>query len=276
MLAVGHDDLGEIVNKQMTEILTVEFLNLKKNYLNEELYRLFKNHAEFIFNKDSMSDKTFFNVFTHKSFSHESNNRFENNEKLEFLGDAVLELLVTEKINKLYTELDEGQLSKLRSSLVNEDSLHQLSLILKLDRLILLGKGEMKSEGYKKASILSDTFEALLGGYFLENGFEKTKNLFEEMIEVYQKKTKRNFFELSKVQSFDAKTKLQELVMKKFKSTPKYECFEIQDKGEFEINCLIDDKLIAQGVYPSKKKGMQILASKILQENLLDHMENLC
>lgn len=276
MLASGHDDLGEIVIKQITEVLNKELLLFKKDSQNDELHQFFKNQITFEFNIESIPAQTLFQIFTHKSFSHESGGRFEHNEKLEFLGDAVLELLVTQKIMNMYPELNEGQLSKLRSSLVNEDSLSELARSLKLSEFIILGKGELKGKGHEKSSILADVFEALLGGFYKVNGFELTQMFFDELIELFNKRNNKDFWHLSSVQNFDAKTKLQEIVMQKFKTTPHYECKEIQDKGEFHINCSIEDKVIADGVFSSKKKGMQQLAAKILQENLLDHMESLC
>ena len=102
-----------------------------------------------------------------------------HNEKLEFIGDAVLGLLVGNKIYALFPDKSEGELSRLRSALVNEHLLSIMSEKLALGEYLLLGMGELKEKGNEKKSILSDTFEALLGGVFIDHGFKGAEEFFD-------------------------------------------------------------------------------------------------
>src|SRR5690606_7587849 len=117
----------------------------------------------------------FVNAITHRSFAHEVKFKCEHNEKLEFLGDSVLQLIISQKLYEMYPDLKEGVLSKLRSSIVNEASLFKLAKSLELDGLILLGRGEFNEEGYLKPSLLSNLFEAILGAVYLDSNLQKTE-----------------------------------------------------------------------------------------------------
>ena len=117
-------------------------------------------------------------ALTHRSFAYENGN-METNERMEFLGDAVLQLIVTEKLYRVYPDHPEGHLAKMRAATVSQPALAHAARRIKLGEFILLGKGELKSGGGDKDSILSDTFEALIGATFLSHGLEPTRHVVE-------------------------------------------------------------------------------------------------
>lgn len=226
-----------------------------------------------------LSKNRLFQVFSHKSFTHENPSFELNNERLEFIGDAVLDLLVAQKIFERYPAHAEGELSRLRSSLVNEKSLATIAQKLNLGDYVLLGKGELKLSGYEKKSILSDTFEALLGGIQIDHGFEKVESFFKELLDFLLEKHQWDFLGSESLVNFDAKTKLQELTMKEFKEVPRYEVQELKTESDpqFEVELYVKDQLILKMAGSSKKKTMQILAQKVLDEELIKkYSEKLC
>ncbi len=207
-----------------------------------------------------------FQALTHTSFAHESGDFSLSNEKLEFLGDSVLSLYVTEKLMEIFPDKKEGELSKLRSAIVNEDTLYELAVFFNLGKCMFFGKGEEKSGGRTKKRNLARVFEALLGAIYLDAGFEGAKPVFFSMIEKYEAK-KSALFSESVLTSFDPKTKLQEEVLKKYKNPPRYES---KDKGnqEYEVELWIEDQLIITGHGHSKKVIEKELASKVLNHKL--------
>lgn len=265
----GHDDLGEYVRinqisdyfyKDLQAFFKGEYILKIKEYLKTQKHFFIKSESE-----------TFITAIIHRSFKNENEIDLDQNEKLEFLGDSVLQILISERLFQMYPEKTEGDLSKFRSALVNEQSLSKLGLSIELDQLILLGKGEFKEKGYLKPSILSDCFEAILGAIYLEGGLECAKEFLEESIKLSEIKFKNEFYRETLVTEYDAKSKLQELVMKKYKTNPQYECKEQNNNGkkEFHIQFKIEDKVIASKASNSKKKGMQVLAKEILENNLI-------
>ena len=197
-------------------------------------------------------------AFTHTSFSHEFN--VPHQEQLEFLGDAVLQLLLTDEIVKQFPEEKEGQLSKLRSAIVNEKSLAKIALGLGLNELIIVGKGEFKKKLFQQDTVLADTFEALLAQIYRYHGLEFTRSLYLEWLSKYIP----NAFDKNFLIDFDAKSKLQERVLAKYKILPRYTSV---DRGnEFEIFLWVNDVIVAQGIYPSKKIGEKELAQEVLRK----------
>ncbi len=153
----------------------------------------------------------------HRSFTYESpNQKLQDNETFEFLGDAVLDLIIGSLLIKTYPSMHEGELSKLRAALVNETHLAVMAKDLELDNCVFLGKGERKSGGNQKSSILSCTYEALVGALFLDCGYDKVCALivqhFNDRIEPMHQLMKQA----------DAKSLLQELTQQKYNETPTY------------------------------------------------------
>lgn len=205
----------------------------------------------------------------HKSFGNENrahepvNTR--DNERLEFLGDAILDLIVSQLLLESFLQCSEGDLSKLRAGLVNERSLAKIARELGLGEYIMLGKGEENTGGREKDSILASTFEAVVAAIFADSGFEATsrwvRKLFEERV-----KTCRDQDSLQ-----DYKTKLQEVVQARFKSAPRYEVVQASGPDHdktFEIQLLINGQLAATASGKSKKEAEQSAARIALSQLL--------
>ena len=197
-------------------------------------------------------------ALTHKSFS------LENNERLEFLGDAILNLYVSEKLYASYEDLNEGKLTRFKASIVSRDNLNLVALNLEIGEEIKLGKGE-KLEGN---SILGNTLEALIGAVFLDSNFNKTKQVLDNLFS-------HNFNELNKIDELkDPKSCLQELIQKKYKSLPRYSSKENTTssyKSRFESTCYVDEaKLISNGTAKTRK-GAELAAAAIMLKMLEDN-----
>lgn len=200
-------------------------------------------------------------AFTHKSFSHEF--QTPHQEQLEFLGDAVLQLILTDELYARRPSEKEGNLSKLRSAIVNENSLATIARGIGLNHLILVGKGEFKKGLPEQSVVLADTFEALLGQIYRHHGLEFTKNLFLSWLNKYIPRA----FDENFLDDFDAKSKLQEKVLAKYKKLPRYSS---ENEGDqFRISLWINEELQAQGVFSSKKIGEKELAQQVLKKNIL-------
>lgn len=223
------------------------------------------NHEEFgAFSKKhglNIESKDLAHAFTHTSFSHEY--QVPHQEQLEFLGDSVLQLILTEELYKRYPEAKEGHLSKLRSAIVNEKSLSAIALGLGLNDLIIVGKGEFKKKLFEQAPVLADTFEALLAQIYRHKGLEFTKTLFLSWLNEFIPTA----FDDNFLDSFDAKSKLQEKVLAKYKKLPRYTAENVGE--EFEVTLWINDVAEAKGVFASKKNGEKELASQVLKSGIL-------
>lgn len=203
-------------------------------------------------------------ALTHKSYAAEIKNKKHNNEKLEFLGDAVLDFVLSEILYLAFPNDDEGILSKKRASLVNEEVLAQLSKQLELDKFLKMGKGEILTGGDKKPRLLACVFEALSGAMFLDGGYPAVKRF---LIESFQ--TEINNLNLEVHYAKDFKTRLQEIIQKKFKTPPKYQM--ISEMGpahekEFAVQVLIGEKVLGIGKGKTKKEAEQMAAEKAIKE----------
>jgi len=193
--------------------------------------------------------KLIIEALTHKSYK-----QSYDNERLEFLGDAVLDLVVGEYLYMKFKSSDEGNLSKIRASLVNESGFNKLALYLDLGSYILLSNAEEKNGGREKSSLLSNAFEAVIGAIYLEAGLEKANEIAISLIE-------KNHKEISLDSLFsDFKTLLQELTQARFGITPEYKV--IASRGpdhlkEFEVAAIIQDREYARAVGKSKKIAQQ-------------------
>lgn len=201
-------------------------------------------------------------ALTHKSFAHELRERCDHNEKLEFLGDAVLDLVLGEYLMERFPGDGEGGLSKKRASLVNEDVLAKLSADLELPKYLHLGKGESMTGGAQKPRLLASAYEALLGAMFLDGGFDSAREFarrdFGKLVEG-----------LDPAQDFekDYKTRLQEVMQKETKEAPIYEL--IGEDGPphdrtFTVCVRVKEINLATGTGRSKKTAEQEAAKKAL------------
>ncbi|CUU70215.1 ribonuclease III [Campylobacter hyointestinalis subsp. hyointestinalis] len=197
-----------------------------------------------------------------EALTHKSMKTGCNNERLEFLGDAVLDLIVGEYLFSKFEHTDEGNLSKLRAALVNEKSFAKLSNSINLGEFLYLSTAEENNNGRNKPSLLSDALEALMGAIYLESGLEKVKDIFTKLLEKeYQNIDLKS---LGK----DYKTTLQEITQARFGVTPKYELVSSSGpdhKKVFEMAVYLEGKELARSFGPSKKEAEQSAALKVLQ-----------
>ncbi len=196
-------------------------------------------------------------ALTHKSFK-----QSYDNERLEFLGDAVLDLIVGEYLFFKFKNSDEGKLSKIRASLVNEDGFDKLARSINLGDYIYLSNAEENNGGRDKPSLLSNAFEAVIGAIYLEAGLQTVKEIAIKLLE-------KNYQDISLDSLFrDFKTTLQELTQARFGLTPEYKVIASRGpdhKKEFEIAVIIEDKEYARAVGKSKKIAQQEAAKQALE-----------
>jgi len=195
------------------------------------------------------NEKLITEALTHRSYKKEF-----NNERLEFLGDAVMDLIVGEYLFKLLPKAEEGILSKLRAALVNEDSFTKLAKRINLGEFLFLSPAEENNNGREKPSILSSAFEAIMGAIYLESGFEKAKEVALKLLEKeYPVITPEELLK-------DYKTTLQEITQAHFGVVPEYRLISTtgpDHKKEFEIGVFIHDKEYARAKGKSKKTAQQ-------------------
>lgn len=203
-------------------------------------------------------------ALTHTSYAHENRGSDVNhNERLEFLGDAVLELIVSKMLYFRYPDLPEGELTKLRASLVCEDALLKIALELNLGRCIRLGKGEEATGGRNRPSILANTVEAVLGAVYLEKGYKHCKNIVCKLMSCSLEAIDRGNY------TMDYKTTLQELTQELYGRPPSYNI--IKESGpdhskEFVARIALDDSKTALGKGRSKKEAEQDAAKNLLNK----------
>lgn len=210
------------------------------------------------------------NALTQSTFCYEfkqiNNSLIHSNERLEFLGDSLVNFLVAKILFNRFPNSSEGELSKLRGALVNELSLSKLAIAISLGDNLLLGKGEHKNLGKLKESLLADALEALLAAVYIDSG--NRSDVMEEtlliIINKYEADTGKQFFALSNLEFFDSKTQLQELSVSLFQTLPTYKSTE--DKNGFTVELWIGDRKLAEGLGFSKKKLEKELARLVLDE----------
>ncbi len=197
-----------------------------------------------------------------EAITHKSIKSSINNERLEFLGDAVLDLIVGEYLYHKFNTRSEGDLSKLRASLVNEDSLAKIAKELNLGEFLYLSPAEENNGGRDKQSLISDALEALMGAIYLESGLDSVKVIFIDLLE-------KNFPDINlNSLTKDYKTTLQEVTQAQIGTAPKYELISSSGpdhKKSFEMAVLLNGKEIARATGNSKKAAEQACALKALE-----------
>jgi ribonuclease-3 len=251
-----------------------EALDFKNSFLSHKTFQTFQN----IIGLTIQDFNLWLEALTHSSFTHErSDISAKDYEKLEFLGDAILDTFIAENLFETMPHLKEGQMSKLRSALVNEQSLAKLSRFFNFQKIVLMGKGETNKETYNSDSVLADVFESIIAALYKEFGFEKAKLAFSKMISEFELQTKEIFYAEEKLLIFDAKTRLQEKTMALFKVLPEYKAMSCEE-NQFLVKLYIDNKYITEVKGPSKKKAENQLAFTALKEELYltNEGEHLC
>lgn len=198
-------------------------------------------------------------ALTHRSYLNEYPRwRLPHNERLEYLGDAVLELLVSEELFDKFPKQPEGQLTVLRAALVNYQILARVAERLGLQDFILMSRGERKDTGRAREVILANAIEAVIGAMYLDQGLEKVRTFVK-------KNVMANLDEVLKTKSYrDAKSELQEVIQERLKLTPNYSVIDESGpahKRTFTMGVYFNGKLIAQGEGPSKQEA-EIEAAK--------------
>jgi len=198
-------------------------------------------------------------ALTHRSYS-----RQLNNERLEFLGDSILNLIISNHIYKRFSAANEGDLSRIRASLVKEETLARVARQIDLGDYIHLGGGELKSGGFRRASILSDALEALIGAIYLDSDYAHTETA---VLHLYQEQL-QNVDAGANLR--DPKTLLQEHLQANKNSLPSYQVEQITGKSHdqvFIVSCKLTDlDMQSNGKGSSRKKAEQQAAQKILDK----------
>lgn len=194
-------------------------------------------------------------AFTHRSFAYEAG-LTATNERLEFLGDSVLGMVVTEELYRKYPDLDESRLSPLRSGIVNMRALADIARSLNLGKYIRLGKGEEVTNGRDKNSLLADALEALIGAMYISTGFEKTSAALLKLVGPTLNSA------MAMGAGLDGKTALQELVASLGKSTLEYQVTESgpDHNKSFEATAIVGGEPVATGTGKSKREAEQAAA----------------
>jgi len=202
-------------------------------------------------------------AFTHRSYLNENEAEgIQHNERLEFLGDAVLELVVTSYLYKTYPDNPEGDLTAYRSSLVNTISISEAATILNMNEYLLLSKGESKDTGKARQYILANAYEAIIGAIYLDQGYDVAQkfialSLFDKLQGIIDKKLYK-----------DAKSYVQELAQEHVSVTPTYEV--LNESGpdhdrDFEVGVYFGEELIARGKGKAKQEAEQEAARAALE-----------
>jgi ribonuclease-3 len=196
-------------------------------------------------------------ALTHRSYANEIRSQAGDNEKLEFLGDAVLDLVVGHHLMDAFPDLSEGELSVTRAQVVSEAGLSEEAARLGLGSFLRLGKGEERTGGREKPSLLADAFEAVVAAVYLDGGFEAARDLVERLLADRMRAIDASGF-------YDFKTRLQESAQAKLKTTPEYrvvaEAGPDHDKT-FEVAVVIKDREWARAAGKSKKAAEQRAAA---------------
>lgn len=203
-------------------------------------------------------------ALTHPSYAQESNS-ITNNQRLEFLGDAVLNFVVAEYLYTRYPHQAEGELTKIRARVVCEPALSKVASQLNLGKYLLLGKGEEKSGGRNRQSILADAMEAVIGAVYMDQGYETARRFILEHLEEDIQKTEAG-------DHYDYKSRLQELVQGKNRDNVTYSILEETGPAHdrtFVAGVYYQDRLLATGVGHSKKEAQQSAACKVLSNEQL-------
>ena len=211
-------------------------------------------HLDYRFSDASLLET----ALTHRSVTQ------HNNERLEFLGDAVLGMVIAEELFKRFPQASEGELSRLRASLVKGDTLAEVARSFELGEVIRLGPGELKSGGFRRGSILADAFEAILGAIYLDGGFDSCRKIilaqFSSRLDSASPETAQK----------DPKTRLQEYLQANQQALPDYKIVDIAGEAHaqsFTVECQVEGMPSVRAEGSSRRKAEQA-AAEMIMENL--------
>jgi len=220
--------------------------------LTQDLSKLMKQ-IEYCFKDEAL----LLNALTHRSVGQ------HNNERLEFLGDAILGMVIADELFHRFPECAEGEMSRLRASLVKGATLSELARNLSLGDYLKLGPGELKSGGFRRSSILADAFEAILAAVYLDSDLETCRDLIlRQLATRLDKVSPENIGK-------DPKTQLQEYMQARRLPLPSYDVTEVTGKAHaqtFTVECKVDDGDSVTAVGSSRRKAEQAAASQLLEQ----------
>lgn len=208
------------------------------------------------------NEKLILNAFVHSSYVNEHRSFKSDNERLEFVGDAVLQIWSAKKLYLLEPPINEGAMTTLRAQLVSEAALAQYTRELKLNQFLLLGAGEEKTGGRERESIMADMFEAFIGALYLDSGFLYVDKILESVITPHILAPKPENL-------IDYKTKLQEYVQADTRKTVTYEVVHMEGPNNqpvFEVIVKMDEIILGKGKGLSKKKAEQAAAKDAFEK----------
>ena len=211
-----------------------------------------KRHLDYKFGDEALLET----ALTHRSVTQ------NNNERLEYLGDAVLGMVIAEELFKRFPKANEGELSRLRASLVKGETLAEIALSFDLGDVVRLGQGELKSGGFRRKSILADAFEAILGAIYLDGGFESCRKIILEQF------SSRLDTASPETAEKDPKTRLQEYRQASKESLPEYEIVNITGEEHaqtFTVECVVTGMSPVRAEGSSRRKAEQAAAAMILE-----------
>jgi len=210
-------------------------------------------------------------AFCHRSYLNENPDfNLGQNERLEFLGDAVLELIVTEHLFNNYPGKTEGELTDWRAALVNTRMISSVAGKLDLEKYLLLSNGEKKQKGKSRQYMLADTFEALVGAIYMDKGYSEARKFIEKHLLI-------ELPEIISLELFkDPKSELQEIAQEKTGITPHYDVIEQSGpdhEKNFRMGVFLEDRKLAEGEGTSKKEAEEKAAEKALKKKFNQPME---
>ena len=216
-----------------------------------------------------------FEALVHTSYYNEQKQRgrtdVKSNERLEFLGDAVVDILICEILYREYPDLNEGTMAKIKAAVASEEVLSDIAHSLGLGDFLFLGKGEEKSGGRLRSSILADTLESLIAAIYIDLGYEKVKELFWKKFKFYINEV------LEGRKLFDYKTALQEITQKRYHVVPEYILVKTEGKGHdkvFYVEVRVKDKTYGKGVGRSKKEAEKKAAKEAYEKMVKEYEDN--
>jgi ribonuclease-3 len=202
-------------------------------------------------------------ALVHSSFAHEQKPPIPDNQRLEYLGDSVLGLIINDSLFRSYQNMDEGRMARIKASLASEQTLARAASRISLGEVLLLGRGEKQTGGKTRSSILADALEAVIGALYVDRGWQAVYTFVTELLaDEIEKLSGREDVR-------DPKTKLQEYLQKQGKALPEYKLLGKtgpDHKSTFQISVSLSGKEIAQGTGESRKKAEHQAASNALKK----------
>lgn len=223
----------------------------------EESIRSFEQKIKYVFKRKEL----IIEALSHSSYANEKKKSRKSNERLEFLGDSVLSIVVSQYLFEHFTHLPEGELTKIRASLVCEKSLYEFAKQIDLGQHLLLGKGEENTGGRQRTSILADAFEAVIAAIFLDGGLEAAKKHVLRFVPADIDNRKSTSFS-------DHKTILQEVIQKNPEEKVEYRLVGQSGPDHnkaFKVRVYLNSNVIGTGIGKSKKEAEQMAAKEALE-----------